>query len=694
MVTPDSFMLPAIRSSVLVPCLVVLALLICSRAGFGQPTRDTSVAMEVEMAPVVVRATPYRVGNEAASFAASVRTRTAEDLNSTPSLSLEQITTGVPGLSIQSRTHFALGDRITIRGFGWRAQFGVRGIQMLLNGIPLTMADGQSVVHIIDPSFVRSMELIRGPASTFWGNASGGVLSLSTTPTASGDGRIRLKETVGSYGLSKTDVQVTPDFGPHEFSAYSSYLSQNGFRQHSSTRLFRSGFTGEFQLQDDRGLRVMGALQHMPRANSPGSLGREAARANPEQARETILDFDVGKDVTQGQVGATYYDDIGIGTLNATAYGVARDLQNPIPFSVIDLNRAAGGARLTLEDRTSSIEWGLGAALKLQHDDRKEFTSDGGTPDSLIISQLETVDNAAVFGRVSVPLGNLRLDGGLRYDRLQFEADDRLGADDGTRTFGKLSPSLGLSYDFDTVRLFANLSSGLEAPTTTELSNRPDGQGGFNDLQAESILAVEGGVLGEWIGGNLSYDAALFFQDVDDVLVPFQKQAFGPTYYRNQGAARHVGVEGAVHWHPLDALSLRASYTYVDAEFTAGTVEGPDTSTDLEGKQLPGVPPHQFAATIQLATSRVRTSATVQYVGEQFGDSQNTSRSESYAPLDLRVSTRAMSLPRGARITPFFAVNNAFDLRYNDVVVNAFGGRYYEPAAGRHWRAGLTLTFD
>ena len=353
------------------------------------------------MAPVEVTATPFRIANESASFAASVRTRTDLDLNSTPSLSLEQITTGLPGLSVQSRTHFALGDRITIRGFGWRAQFGVRGIQMLLNGIPLTVADGQSVVHIIDPSFVRSIEVIRGPASTFWGNASGGVLSLSTQPAPSAPHTVRLKQTVGSYGLSKTDVQVTPNLGPHQLSVYSSYLTQEGFRQHSETRLLRSGFTSDFSLGAGRGLRVIAALQYMPQANSPGSLSRQPAQQNPDQARETILDFDVGKDVTQGQLGATYYDDVGLGTLNATAYGIARDLQNPIPFNVIDLNRQAGGVRLSLEEQTSSVRWGVGLEGKLQHDHRKEYTSEGGTPDSLLINQLETVQNAAAFGRLA-----------------------------------------------------------------------------------------------------------------------------------------------------------------------------------------------------------------------------------------------------------------------------------------------------
>jgi iron complex outermembrane receptor protein len=650
--------------------------------------------MEVEMAPIEITGTPYRVANEASSFSASVRTRTDQDLNSTPSLSLEEITTGLPGLSVQSRSHFALGDRITIRGFGWRAQFGVRGIQMVLDGVPLTMADGQSIVHIIDPSFVRSLEVIRGPASTFWGNASGGVLSLSTQPQQSAGHSARIKQTLGSYGLSKTDVQVTPDLGAHELSVYSSYLTQDGFREHSNTRLVRSGFTSDFTLGTDRGVRVVGALQHMPRADSPGSLQKEPAQQNPQQARQTILDFDVGKEVHQGQLGATYYDDIGPGVLNATAYGVLRDLENPIPFSVIDLNRRAGGLRLTLEEETSTLQWGIGVEGKLQHDDRKEFTSNGGTPDSLIINQLETVDNAGAFGRLSIPLGRFQIDAGLRYDYLQFAANDRLGTDDGTQTFRALSPSIGFSFDFESTRLFANLSTGLEAPTTTELGNRPEGQGGFNDLNPEDIFSVEGGVTGEWTEEHLSYDVAIFYQDIDEVLVPFQKRAFGPTYYRNQGAARHLGAEGSLQWQPVDLVSLQASYSYVDATFTAGTIEGPNASVSLDGNELPGVPSHRLGGTVELNTDPLRSAITVQRVGEQYGDSENTATNKGYTTVDLRLSYNGLVITDASRVTPFVALKNAFNVRYNDVVVNAFGGRFYEPAAGRHWQFGASLQIN
>jgi len=655
--------------------------------------RDTSALKQVQMTPVEVTSAPFQIFGDRTSFSVSARTRADASLNSTPSLSLEEISSGLPGLSVQSRTHFALGDRITIRGLGWRAQFGVRGIQMTLDGIPLTVADGQSVVHLVDPSFIRSVEVIRGPASTFWGNASGGVLALSTRPNEP-DHTVRFKQTTGSYGLSKTDVQVTPDVGPHSVSAYASYLTQDGFREHSDTRLFRAGMTGDLALGRDRGLRIVGAVQHMPRADSPGSLQQDAARNDPQQARQTILEFDVGKDVQQGQLGVTYYDETKIGRLNATAYGILRDLENPIPFDYIDLNRKAGGLRFTLEDSGSRVDWGLGVEGKLQSDDRTEFDNDGGTPTDVNLDQRETVDNAAVFGRVTVPFGRLQIDAGLRYDRLHFEADDRLGSDDGSQTFQKVSPSVGVSYRLGTARVFANVSTGLETPTTTELSNRPDGRGGFNDLDAENILGVEGGVTGHWIDGRLSYDLALFYQDVDDVLVPFQLRDFGPTFFRNEGAARHRGSEIAVEWQPVSRLSVRGSYTYTDAEFTDGTIESPNSATPLDGNKLPGVPAHKVDATVTIQTAFASGSVSVQSLSEQYGDSENTTTNDGHRTVDFRVSHPGFSLSKNTSLIPFFGVNNAFDARYNDVVVNAFGGRFFEPAAGRHYRVGASLQIE
>lgn len=665
--------------------------LLAGAASPAQAQQDTTEVVPLE--PVeVVGAAPFEIAAETATFATSVRRRTAADLNSRPSISLDAITRTIPGLSVNSREHYALGNRVTMRGLGWRAQFGIRGVQILLDGIPLTTAGGQAFTYVVDPSFVRRVEVIRGPASVFWGNAAGGVLSFSTRPPE-GTPRLRARQVVGSYGLSKTDLQFTPDLGEHDFSAYGSYLSQDGYRAHSDTRLGRLGATGDLSLGEDRGLRFAAAYVNLPQAQSPGSLPRDLVSEDPQQARDSFVENDAGKMQEQGQLGLTYYDALGgWGRLEATAYGLFRNLENPLPFAYITLDRLAGGTRLTLEGENAGLEWGVGLEGKFQRDDRIEYDNAGGEPgDSVQTDQLETVSNQAVFARAALPLGERgRISAGARYDRLRFSANDRLpGDDDGERTFQSVSPSVGVSYQFDATRLFAHFSTALEAPTTTELGNRPDAQGGFNpEVGPERVLGGEIGAQGA--AGGLSYDAALFGMQVRDFLVPYRNAA-GETFYRNAGRTRHAGLEAALQGQLPRALSLAASYTFLHAEFVnARTGDG----TSLDGNRVPGVPRHLLGASLEWRPDPVWFAVEFERTSAYPVDNRNTAEIDGYTVLGARVSHPGYEW-RGLSVQPFVAVKNLFDARYiGSVVPNAFGGRYFEPAAGRHWRAGVAVQFE
>ena len=657
-----------------------------------QPPLDSSV---VALAPLEVTATPFSVTSSTAPFSVSTLRRSDAELNGNPALTLDRLTYTIPGLQVSSREHYALGDRITVRGLGWRAQFGVRGLQILMDGIPLTAADGQSILNIIDPSFVREIEVIRGPSSTFWGNSSGGVVALSTRPPA-GAARARVRQTVGSFGLSKTDVQVNPALGRHQLSAYTSYLRQDGYRAHSGVRISRTGLTGHFDLGPGRALQVFGAYANMPDADNPGSLDKEAAAQNPGSARRFIVQQDVGKSSQQGQLGATYSDDVGLGTLRATAYGVFRSLENPIPSDYIDLGRRAGGARLTLERDAGRLEWGGGLETKFQQDDRKEFSNVGGAPDSLKIDQQESVYNQAAFGRVALSLGRLRLSAGARYDWLRFAADDRLGravsGASGRRTFQAFSPSLGVTYTLDAARLFANVSTALEAPATTELGNRPDGQGGFNpNVDPERTLGFEAGARGAQ-AVRLSYDVAFFAQQVRGLLLPYELEDDGPTYFRNEGRAWHLGAEAALEWRLLPRVTLGASYTYVNASFTDARAQD---GMRIDGNRVPGVPAHYGGGFAQWRSGWLWATLEAEGTSTFFVDSKNTAQNEGYVVLSARLTRPGIALGGGAALQPFLAVRNLLDARYNgSIIVNAFGDRYYEPSAGRHWQFGLALQLE
>lgn len=649
---------------------------------------DTTYGEILQLAPVEVQAAPFMIAGEAATFSVSRAYRSVSRLNIDPALTLGRLTTTIPGLSVNSREHYALGDRLTIRGMGWRAQFGVRGVQVLLDGIPLTVADGQSMIEIVDPAFVRSAEVIRGPASTFWGNSSGGVLALSTQPEGGQEPAVRLRQIGGSFGMLKSEVQVTPTLGDTRTSVYASYLTQDGFRDHSEAQLVRTGVTSTIPLGDTRGLRVVGALAVMPRADSPGSLDAEAAAEDPRQTRAFLVAQGTGKSSTQGQLGVTYFDELGVGTLRASLYGTGRALENPIPSGYIDLGRRAGGARVTVENRARALHWGVGVETKLQRDDRLEFANDSGSKGALDTDQRETVNNEAVFGRLALPLGRLHLSAGLRFDQLRFDVADNIGDESGERTFRDLSPSVGAAYQLDAVRVYVNLSTGLESPTTVELGNRPDGRAGFNpDIGAERSVGLEAGVQGFVPGLNLAYDAAVFTTGIDNMLMPYQLEADGPTLFRNEGATRHTGVEAALQWQVHRTVTFSGSYTHINAAFDEGQLA---SGTVLDDNEVPGIPRHFFGTRLDWQPQGVWVSLEAEGQSSFYVDSANTTENKGAVRFHTRVGHPGLSFA-GVSAQPFVAVYNMFDVRHNDVIVNAFGNRFFEPGAGRHWQFGLAL---
>ena len=649
----------------------------------AQPLPDSTVALGT----VEVSAAPFTLDAAGAPFAVSVVERPADERRGSAPLTLDEVTRAVPGLHVADRASPSQGERITLRGVGWRAGFGVRGVQVLLDGLPLTMADGQAVLNMIDPAFVRRIEVVRGPASVFWGNASGGVLALSTLPEGTAREAL-VRQSVGAFGLSRTDVQAALALPTATVGAYASYLDQDGYRAHSRWRAARVGLSGRFRLGEGRTLQAVGVFAHVPIAEAPGALTRALYDADPSQADPRSLQTNARKEVEQGHLGVTYSDRIGGATVRATAYGALRTLDNALSFGFITLDRRAGGLRLTAEGTRGTLTWGVGLEADAQRDDRRETDNVDGEPGPNVqVEQTERADNQAAFARVALPLGPVLATGGVRYDRLRYSADDLLGSGDGGRTFHAVSLSAGAALPYHGGRLYADVSTGLDTPTTQELGNRPDGQGGFNlDLQPESTLGLEGGAAGVLSIPRLSYDLALFALRIDGLLTPFELAEDGPTYYRNEGTTRHLGAEAALTWSLPSDLSLTGAYTLLDATFTAGA---------SDGRRVPGLPVHRATAALDWRPGPAVVTLDVEAATASYVDSANTARNEGYAVVGARVSATGIPLAGGARLVPFLAVRNLFDARYSaSVVVNAAGGRYFEPAAGRAWRAGLAVTLE
>ena len=657
---------------------------------------------------VLVEAAPFALAPTRSPLALTTRTRTAAEVATDPAVGLDAVLAGLPGVWVSDRESYAQGERLLVRGLGWRAAFGVRGTHVLLDGVPLTLADGQTQLNVVDPALVRRAEVVRGPASTFWGSGAGGVVALSTEAPAAAPA-VQARALGGAYGLASANVALRPDLGPgRRLTAWGSYLQEDGFREQSAVRLARAGLSGGADLGGGREVSVVGLLAVLPRAESPGGITAEAFREDPRQTRPIVVERDASKELVQGHAAVSYVQPVGGVRLRATATGGARTLDNPIVPRYIQLDRATAGVRVTAEPARSGgagLTWGLGVEGELQRDDRLETSNDAGQPGSDILTdQVETVRSGAVFGRLAAPLGPATVTAALRADLLGYRADPAGGVAGETRTLGALSPSLGVALPWRAGRLagtaYANAAGALDAPTTTELGNRPGGQSGFNpDLDPERTWGAEVGAravapLGD---GALGLDAAVFVAAVRDLLVPFEEDDV--TFYRNEGRTRHAGVELGVQPLGLPLAGGRldgaASYAWTRARFT-------ESAGDLavDGNEVPGVPEHLATGTLTWTAPPWAGVRAVLGVGGEaasayVADSANELAVEGYAVLHLRAALAGVPVGRGARVSPFVALRNVGDARYaGSVVVNAFGGRYVEPAAGRHLQIGASLSLD
>ncbi len=652
----------------------------------------------LELGEIEIRAARDTETEASAPFSVSVMTRTIKEQRFEPAFSFDRIASEVPGIWVNDRQNYALGERISIRGMGWRTAFGVRGIYVLMDDIPLTVPDGQTVMDVLDPAMVRQMEVVRGPSSSFWGNAGGGTLFLSTRP-ASFEPSAQARIYGGAFGTYSAQVSGTHRDGPRNYSLNASYLKRDGYRDHSQHSAFRMAGHMDWQLESGRELRFTGAFVDAPDTRHPGSLSEEQLATNRRAATPFFENASAGKNWRQGQLGATLRSENSAGDWQGTVYGIARSLHNPLPFADIEVDRLSGGTRISLTNDRHFLHWGVGTDAAIQYDDRRNYNyEEGFQRGERVIDQLETVLNGALFARVSTNWERFNISGGLRFDAVRFESDDRMltGDEDqsGDRTFTAVSPSLGVSYHAIPGLLYINYGTSFETPTTTELVNRPDMTGGFNpDIDPERTTGLETGFRGGWPDFNLRYDIALFQMKVRDQLNSYQTEEGGDRdFYRNAGETRHNGLEISVRWRSLFWLELNANYHW--SRFTFQSEDGSDEEehTFIRGNHLPGIPEHRLMSGVTVLPGSYWMSLSMELMDSYFVDNANTALNPGFEVFHLRMGYDGLSLTDHITLSPFLTINNITDARYNSSVsINANAGRYFEPAPGRALYAGFSV---
>lgn len=641
--------------------------------------------LAVPLDTVFVVATRSETPATTTGLSLTLATRSPEQRALEPGRSLTQTLVGVPGLWLNDRGHLALGERLSIRGHGSRSPFGVRGVQVIFNGVPLTLPDGQAVIEVIDPAMVARAELIRGPSSLLWGNASGGVLALTTPAPTAPFASVRYLH--GGFGLHQVQAQGGWTRGRHHGLVYASHQREEGFRANSTGRISRAGTTLESWISPRLGLRLQAALAVLD-TEHPGSLNEAEFQATPRASNPGFQAAQAGKESTQFQAALTGIVPIQQGVWETTVYGITRSLENPLPFAYIRLRRAVLGGRTTWGLTGPGWQASVGADAALQADDRQNWNTVAGQPGpDLRLDQREEVRALGLFVQAQYRLlPRLSVGGGARYDEVRFSLDDHFltdGDQQGNRSLNAWSYALRLAYRLPHTTLFANTSTGFETPTTTELVNRPDGAAGLNPLlDPQRTTGVEVGARhNRWV---FFFDVALFSMRVRDRLVPFEDDT-GRTFFQNAGTMRQRGAEVAVQAAPRQGWHVQATYALSDFRY----LEGP-----AEDERFPGVPIHRLDLRIRFTTGPLWFESLARLVGSQPLNDANTAQLDAYQWYEVGAGLTGWALGR-ARLSPLLRVENLTDAQYaGSVSINSFSGRYYEPGVGRRWIAGLQVSFQ
>ena len=628
-----------------------------------------------------------------------------------PTWGLDEALANVPGVFVANRYNFSQDQRISIRGFGARSAFAVRGIKILVDGIPQTLPDGQGQLTNLELGEVDRIEVLRGSASALYGNASGGVITIWTKPHDVARLNEEARFMAGRFdqrsGRSWNKWQSTTSMrlGSGTALVTVSRLDYDGERDHSAADNRVLNARVQLPVGTRWSLALVTDVGDNPRADNPGSLTLAELNANRDTVPLLNRNRNAGKAVTQVQTGATLHGTMANGAEAAfTVFGLTRDLTNPITTTYIDLGRVDYGARASV---TWSHRLTAGFDFQRQRDDRKNFNylntpGDSAKPDTVrSLDQLEHVTEIGPFVQSALALSaHSTLTAGLRYDWVKFAVQDRLITttppnpdDSGDRLMRAFSGSLGLAVNPSRrATLYGNIGSSFETPTTTELANSATGAGGFNpDLKPQQAWNYEIGARAS-LSERVGFTLAVFQADVRDALVPYELAA-PRFYYRNAGSTRHRGVELGADLTVVPAVSVHAVWTYADYRyrrysFTTGTVVH-----TLDGRALPGIPQNWLNLLVRaqpIAFHGAWAEVQQSYSSGYFVSDTLSTRAAPWWATNVRVGWEGKV--GGTRLGPFLGINNAFNHLYvSSVVINAARDRYYEPAPGRNVYVGLSV---
>ncbi|MDO8441338.1 MAG: TonB-dependent receptor [Polaromonas sp.] len=631
--------------------------------------------------------------------------------NAGPQVNLSESLNRVPGLTILNRQNYAQDLQVSIRGFGARSAFGIRGIRLLVDGIPATTPDGQGQGSSISLTSTERIEVLRGPLALMYGNSSGGVIQAFTRE-APEQPELTAQIYAGSFDMRRTDWQYAGRVGDYGLVADYSTFDTDGYRDNSKTE--RKQFNGKLSFGPSEKTRVNVVLNQfdMPLAQDPLGLTAAQVVANPAQAGNNAVSRGARKIVLQNQLGSSLVHAIDTDrSVSARLYYGTRDnLQYQTLGATgawVGLNRAYYGTGLQYNEQTqiagTPVTWVAGYEFDRSRETRQGGVAVLGEKRSTTRNEDNQAENSDFFVQATALMSDkISVVAGLRYSTVRFTSDDDYLSDgdgSGSTRYQAASPVLGLTYHAsDSLNLYANYGKGFESPTLAEVAYSGGGTPAFNTaLNASSSQHYELGA--KWAPGPQSrLDFTLFQIDSSDELVVASSNG-GNSTFKNAPGTRRTGWElsGSTLLTPHVRATLAASR--IDASFSQTFTSG--TTRVAAGNKIPGIP-QSFLFSELLWAGRAMTGSNkgaalgaqagleFTQAGRLYANDTNTASADGYATLNARVS-HGWAVGAGS-LTAYARIDNLTDERYvGSVIVNQALSQFYEPAPGRNWTLGLRL---
>ena len=624
-----------------------------------------------------------------------------------PQINLSEALGMTPGIFVANRNNLAQDLQVSIRGYGARAPFGVRGVRLMVDGLPQSLPDGQGQTSQFAATSASRIEVLKGPVASLYGNASGGVLQAFTRDP-SADPELLLSGFTGSDSLYRSSFQYSDTRGDYGFVVDYGLLAYEGFREYSEAK--RSHLNSKLVLKgEDRKTNFIFNVLDQTKGEDPGSRTLAEFRTAPYRANAFGKAQGVGKTYRQSIVGAVHEQRTAqAGTWQARAYVATRDLDNPIPNNKILIDRVQWG--LGLQNQRDTLLGGLAARLSLglefdhANDDRQT-----GKPPIAKPNHRDNVSTAyGLWGQMELfPSESLSLSAGLRLSSVYLKAtNNKLEPGDtsgGSRRYSGNAVYLGMTRHLgEATNLYATVGSSFETPTLNEtlyvfVPGQAQGGPAFNtSIESAKSIQWEAGLKHRTAAQGYAQLAVFGAQTKDDI-VP-QLLSTSNSVWQNADT-RRLGLELSARQTLGPRLQAGLSAQWIKAEYdqALSVSRSSNLIAVASGNRIPGIPRDRVQAELTWSTKAGKPSAgqpsryaTLEFVslGVMDVNSDNSQATDRANVWNLRLGSRYPAL--GGEVLVQMAVENLTDKRYaGSVIVDQALERYYEPGAPRQYLLGL-----